>query len=100
MKIVNTQRAITPKVGKPELWLMCSACPLMVFYICVKFCENISSGLKGMERTRKLLTERERKDKNSIPPWHTSYAGGIIRCCILQQLILTCDVYVCLLLFF
>ena len=30
MKIVNTQRAITPKVGKPEL-------RLMVFNVCVKF---------------------------------------------------------------
>ena len=31
MKIVNTQRAITPKVEKPELRFMCSACRLMVF---------------------------------------------------------------------
>ena len=36
-KIVNTQRAITPKAGKPELQFMCSACRLMVFNICVKF---------------------------------------------------------------
>ena len=41
MKIVNTQRAITPKVGKPELRLMCSAWRLMVLNICVKFHENI-----------------------------------------------------------
>ena len=34
MKIVNTQRAITPKVGKPELQLMCSARSLMVFNVC------------------------------------------------------------------
>ena len=32
-KIVNTQRAITPKVGKPELQFMCSACHLMVFNV-------------------------------------------------------------------
>ena len=56
MKIVNTQRAISPKVGKPELRFMCSACRLMVFHICVKFHENISSSFKVMERTRKLLT--------------------------------------------
>ena len=55
MKIVNTQRAITPKVGKPELRLMCSARCVMVFNICVKFHENISSGFKVMKRTRKLL---------------------------------------------
>ena len=55
-KIFNTERAITPKVGKPELRLMCSARRLMVFNICVKFHENMSSGFKVMERTQKLLT--------------------------------------------
>ena len=58
MKIVNTQRAITPKVGKPELQFMCSARRLMVFNVCVKFHENMSSGFKIMERTQKLLTHK------------------------------------------
>ena len=58
MKIVNTQRAITPKVGKPELQFMCSAHRLMGFNVCVKFHENMSSGFKVMERTRKLLTHK------------------------------------------
>ena len=58
MKIVNTQRPITPKAGKPELRFMCSACRLMVFNMCVKFHENMSSGFKLMERTRKLLTDK------------------------------------------
>ena len=63
----------------------------MVFNVCVKFHENMSNSFKVMERTRKLLTdtdthththththtERERKDENIIPPWYTSYAGGI-----------------------
>ena len=69
---------------------MCSARRLMVFNVCVKFHENVSSDFKVMERTRKLLIdththththtqrERERKDENIIPPWHTSYAGGLI----------------------
>ena len=48
----NTQRAITPKVGKPELWFMCFALLLMVLYICVKFCENIKNSIRVMERTR------------------------------------------------
>ena len=43
--IFNVQRAITLKVGKPELWFTCSASRLLVCYIYVKFCEN-------MERTR------------------------------------------------
>ena len=69
---------------------MSSACRLMVFNVCVKFHENMLSGFKVMERTRKLLTDThtqtqthththtQRKDKNIIPPWHTLYAGGII----------------------
>ena len=56
--IVNTQRAITPKVGKPELRFMCSACHLMVFKVCAKFHDNMSSGFKVMEQTRKLLTHK------------------------------------------
>ena len=44
MKIINTQRAITPKAGKPELKFMCSARRLMMFNVCVKFHENMSSG--------------------------------------------------------
>ena len=63
---------------------MCSACRLMVFNVCVKFHENMSMGFKVMERTRKLLTHThthtQRKDKNIIPTWHTSYAKGIISC--------------------
>ena len=42
-KIVNTQRAITPKVGKPELRFMCSPRRLTVFNVCVKFHEKMSS---------------------------------------------------------
>ena len=57
-KIVNTQRTITPKVGKPELQFMCSARRLMVFNVCVKFHENMLSGFKVMERTQKLLTHK------------------------------------------
>ena len=34
MAMTSIQRAITPKVGKPEF--MCSASHLMVLYICVK----------------------------------------------------------------
>ena len=58
LEIVNTQKAITPKVGKPELRFICSAFPLMVFNICVKFYENMSSRFKVMERTQKLLTHK------------------------------------------
>ena len=34
---MNTERAISPKVEKPELRFMCSAHRLMVFNIYVKF---------------------------------------------------------------
>ena len=59
-KMVNKQRAITPKIGKPELQFMCSAHHLMVFNVCEKFHENMSSSFKVMERTRKLLTHKGR----------------------------------------
>ena len=58
MKIVNTQRLITPNAEKPELPFMRSACCLMMLNICVKFHENMLSGFKLMERTRKLLTHK------------------------------------------
>ena len=69
MDIFNIQRAITLKVGKQELWIMYSACHLMVFNICVKYHENMSSGFKVMEQTQELLTDThtERKDENYIP---------------------------------
>ena len=51
MDMFNVQRAITPKVGKPELQFMCSAHCLIVLYICVKFCEKILDGIRVMEQT-------------------------------------------------
>ena len=51
MTMFTIQRAIIPKVGKPELQFMCSACCLIVHYICVKFQENITNGIRVMERT-------------------------------------------------
>ena len=50
--IFNNQRAIILKVGKQELRFMCSARRLIIFNICVKFHENMSSSFKVMERTR------------------------------------------------
>ena len=71
LKIVNTQREITPKVENPELRFMCSARRLMVFNVCVKFHENMSSGFKVMEWTRKLLTDThthtEKRRKHYTP---------------------------------
>ena len=57
-KIVNTQRAITPNEGKPEIGIMCSARRLVESYVCVKFHENMPSSFKVMERTGKLLTHK------------------------------------------
>ena len=51
MAMFNVQRAIIPKVGKPELWFMCSACCLIVLYICVMFRENILDVTRVMEQT-------------------------------------------------
>ena len=79
MDIFNIQRAVTLKVGA-DLWFMCFARRLMVFNICMKFHENMSSGFKVMERTQKLLTDtytqKRRKQYTSL---HTLYAGGKTR---------------------
>ena len=79
MAIFNIQRVITLKVGKQELWFMCSACHLIVFNICVKFHENMSS----MEQTQNLLTDTHThtEKRKAIYPiaLHTSYAAGITR---------------------
>ena len=47
----NVQRAITPKVDKPELQFICPTSPLIVLCICVKFHENISDSIRVMEPT-------------------------------------------------
>ena len=65
-QIVNTQRAITQKGRKPELLFLCSARRLMVFKVCVKFHDNMSSGFKVMERTRKLLTKGNNSKSRKI----------------------------------
>ena len=52
MAMFNVHRAMIPKVGIPELWLICSTGCLMVLYICVKFHENITIGIRVMERIR------------------------------------------------
>ena len=47
----NLSHTMDNKVGKPELWFMCSACRLTRFNVCVRFHENMSSSFKVMERT-------------------------------------------------
>ena len=46
MKIVNTQRPITPKAGKPELPFMRSACCLMVLTFVSSFMKICQAVLK------------------------------------------------------
>ena len=45
--------------GKQELPFMCSALCLMVVYIGMKFCENISNGFRVLQRTQnyEVLTD-------------------------------------------
>ena len=68
MAIFDIQRAITLKVGKQELRSMCSVRRLIVFNICVKFHENMSSAFKVMERTRNLLTDTHTQKDETIYP--------------------------------
>ena len=52
MTMFNVQGIITPKVSQSDLRFMCSACRLIILHICVKFRENITKGIRVMERTR------------------------------------------------
>ena len=58
---------------------MCSARPLMVFNVCVKFRENMSSGFKVMERTQKLLTDTHTHTHTHREKTKTLYPHGILR---------------------
>ena len=65
MKIVNTQRPITPTARKPELPFMRSACCLMVINIWVQFHVNISSGfkVKKIVNTQRAITPKVGKSE-------------------------------------
>ena len=52
MAILNVQKAITPKVRKPELRFLCSTRQLLMLNICVNFHENILNGFEVTEWTR------------------------------------------------
>ena len=82
MAIFNIQRTITLKVGKQEVRFMCSARCLMVFNICVKCHENMSSGFKVMQRTRKLLTDThtQREKTKTIYPIAYFICRGYVFC--------------------
>ena len=80
MAIFNIQRAITVKVGKQDtVHVFCMSSHGV--NICVKFHENMSSCVKVMEKTQKLLRDTHtQKKENYIPHcMHTWYAGDITR---------------------
>ena len=52
MAMFNVQRAITPKIGKPELRFMWSAYCLIMLYICVTFHEIITNDIRVTEWTQ------------------------------------------------
>ena len=58
MAMFNVQRAITLKIGKPELWFICSALHLIVLYIWVKFQKNISDSISYGADTNDGSTDR------------------------------------------
>ena len=58
MAIFNIQRTITLKVGKQELWLMCSASHLMVLTFVSSFMKICQMELKLWSGHEKLLTHK------------------------------------------
>ena len=55
--IYHIQMAITPKVGKPQLLFLCSACCLMVVNISVKFLEVSIHNICFYEETEENILE-------------------------------------------
>ena len=49
------KRDVTKKVSIQELWVLRSACHLMLVNICMKFHEDIQNSFKVTERTRFCL---------------------------------------------
>ena len=49
---VQCSKGNNSKCRQSDLMFMCSACCLLVLYICVKFRENITNGIRVLERTR------------------------------------------------
>ena len=53
--IANTQREITPKISKAELWFLCMTRCLIVCYKCMKFQPNSFNSVQLTERTRNCI---------------------------------------------
>ena len=69
MDIFNVQRAITPKVSKPELRFTCSARRLMELYICVKFREIITRTIAELWSGHECMVEMSMFNiQRVIPP--------------------------------
>ena len=64
------------KSRQPETWFMCSSHRLMMLYICVKFRENISNGIRVTEQTRNYealmdgRTDTQNHGRYNIIPCH------------------------------
>ena len=91
MAMFNIQRAITPKVGKPELQSIGSASCLILLYICVKFRENISNGFQLTEWARvhgkngyvqcsKGNNSKSRQTRVTVHMFCTSSHSGLYLC--------------------
>ena len=50
MNALAMPNVLTPIAVKAELQFLLSKCPLIVLFICVKFCVNISNGTGEMEQ--------------------------------------------------
>ena len=71
--MLNIQRAITPKVDKPELRFMCSASHLIMLYICVKFLK-VSQTVSVMTGMTEALTDgHPNSEGNHIKYVHYSH---------------------------
>ena len=70
--MVKFKRGITPKLSGQDLRFLCSARRLMMFYICMKFRENILNGFQVIKQTRLRDGRTDRRidirGKNNMSP--------------------------------
>ena len=64
----HVQRAVIQKVGKSQLWFLCSASSLMVVNISIKLSKNILNSFQVMLRTRFCNRQTDIHGKNNMSP--------------------------------
>ena len=85
--IYNVKRAVTLKEDLPELWFLCAARLLKVFYVCERFHENILNsfqltihGGNGYVQCSKDNNSKSRQTRVTVHVFGTLPHGALYLC--------------------